>query len=271
MEGKLVRAASVLLVMILLLVHCPKQALAADATWRMMHGEQDTIVVGIVKEVTGEETLIQVEQVMLCQEENSLNRQLPSEEIPDEITVESVRYQFSYHGKTTPEAGDFIIISADRKEEGWQQRWLALEVNSTELSSLEIVPKEELTASAYAWQLFIRTEGEINEFSYDQTNLYIEENGERKLVFSQEDNQEAPKKQSETKEPEKTEDAAKAEEKVAASVSVIGGADGPTSIFLAGKIGTTGAYVFLAIGIAAAAAAIVVAVIIYKKVKKKKR
>lgn len=53
-------------------------------------------------------------------------------------------------------------------------------------------------------------------------------------------------------------------EKKAASISIIGGADGPTSIFLAGKVGNEFSIGLIIIGIAL----IVVAVLTFLKMKK---
>lgn len=258
-------------VTILMVMLLPLPVLAADAEWRMMHGEQDALIIGTVREVTGEGVLVQAEHVILCKEDSTLNRQLPGEEIPEEMEIESVTYDSSYHGRTTPETGDFIVISADRSESKWKQCWLALEVSSTDLTTLETLPKEEMTAKAYAWQLFLRSDGEMNEFSYEGMDLYVNENDESKQVFSWEEYQEDLKKEGggemEKHVLEEVPPVPDTENK-AVSFSIIGGADGPTSIFLAGKIGNGVKYIAITIG-AIIVAAILGAVLIYKKRKKR--
>lgn len=115
-----------LLVVIVVMLHAPMTAQAADAEFRMMHGEQDAIVVGTVREISEEGCLVEKSHVILCKAENTLNRQLPAEEIPDELLIKEIKYRYSFHEKTRPEIGDCIVISVDKEGKNWQQEWMAL-------------------------------------------------------------------------------------------------------------------------------------------------
>lgn len=266
---------SVAIMMVLFRFYPPITAKAADAEFRMMHGEQDALVVGVIQEVTEEGCLLDVEHVITCKAENTLNRTLPVEKIPEEMLIEEIRYVYSYHVKTEPEAGDSVVISVDKKGSKWQQVWLALEVSSVDIATLETAQPENMTNSEYAWQLFIRSDGEIVDFAYDGMDLYAD----GKLVFEhlkyhealqEATNQEGSAKQTLMQENEDS--VADDGETViltndgAVSISIIGGADGPTSIFLAGKLGT-GFKVAVVVGIVLLA---VTAIIIVKSIMKKK-
>ena len=250
-----------LLIGITVVLHTPITTWAADAEFRMMHGEQDAIVVGTIQEITEEGCLVEKSHVIMCKAENTLNRQFPAEEIPDELLIEEMKYRYSYHGKVQPEIGDCIVISVDKEGKSWQQEWMAFEVSSTDIATLEILPSEDMTAGAYAWQLFIRSDGEKVNFAYEGDGiLYLD--GEvvfdridhlealsmdevKTDVSSAEGSSEEEQKMNVTqaKGVEQVEELAEAgdielTENESVSISIIGGADGPTSIFLAGKLGT---------------------------------
>lgn len=252
--------------MLLIMLITPLPVLAADAEFRMMHGEQDAIVVGTIKEITEEGYLIEKSHVITCKAENTLNRQLSAEKVPDELLIEEVKYRFSYHGKSYPEVGDHIVISVDKYGKIWKQEWMAFEVSSTDISTLEVLMPEDMTSDAYAWQVFIRSDGEKVNFAYEGEILYLdgekifdriehlksvkafESENESKTVMDTEAQQEKSNKE----EPDTLQSAENAEvlteeeyhieefqaDDKSISVTIIGGADGPTSIFLAGKLGT---------------------------------
>ncbi len=242
-------------------------AFAADAEYRMMRGEQDAIVVGTVKEVTSEGYLVEKADVIVCKAENTLSRQLPEEEIPEELFIKEIRIGYSFHGRTEPQVGDHLVISVDKEGKNWKQMWLALEVSSTDIATLEVAPKEKMSTGSYAWQLFIRSDGEkVNFAYYEDTILYLD--GE--VVFDRTEYLNAPAEENTEinknimqLEESYVEDM---EQNHGVSVSVIGGADGPTSIFLAGKLGT-GFKVMVALAVSLVV--ILIAVVIWKVMKRK--
>lgn len=270
----------------------PVTVLAADAEWRMMHGEQDALVIGTVTEEIEEGYKVEVAQAFWCNQDAAKGRMIPIEEVPAEMIIEEIRYAFSYHGKSVPEVGDYIFISVDKKGSVWEQVWLAMEVSSTDPANMEFAQPENMTNSEYAWQIFVLSGGETTSFAFDGDDiLYVD--GE--IVFDRAEylkelkaNQEAEEKALE--EVKEVEDAIPVQqeesmpEKVsqrelqkgntgleiyddgAASISIIGGADGPTSIFIAGKIGNG---VIATVAIIAVIVVIAVVVVIRKILKRK--
>ena len=143
---------------------------------------------------------------------------------------------------------------------------MAFEVSSTDISTLEVLMPEDMTSDAYAWQVFIRSDGEKVNFAYEGEILYLDgekifdriEHSKSVKAFESENESktvmdtEAQQEKSNTEEPDTLQSAENAEvlpekeyhieefqaDDKSISVTIIGGADGPTSIFLAGKLGT---------------------------------
>ena len=251
----------------------PVTVLAADAEWRMMHGEQDALVIGTIAEETEDGYKVEVAQAFWCKQDAAKGRMIPIEEVPAEMIVEEIRYAFSYHGKSVPELGDYIFISVDKKGSVWEQVWLAMEVSSTDPANMEFAQPENMTNSEYAWQIFVLSGGETTSFAFDGDDiLYVD--GE--IVFDRAEylkelkaNQEAEEKAlAEVKEAEDAIPVQQEEsmpEKVS-QISIIGGADGPTSIFIAGKVGDG---MIATVAIIAVIIVVAVVVMIWKSIKRK--
>lgn len=172
---------------------------AFDLLYGMLHGDQDTIVIGTIKEALDDGYLIQKEHVVFCSEN--------TDHVPKD------------------------------------------------LDTLETTTLYNRKADPYALQLFLRSNGEMADFTYSNGDLLVD--GEvvisdienQKMLISQSDaeSEEALPQGTENEDASLTNtaenDASRTllpEETVysdTASVSIIGGADGPTAIFIAGKIG----------------------------------
>ncbi len=271
----------------------PMTSYAADAEWRMMHGEQDALVVGTVTEITEEGYKVEVAQALWCKQDTAKGRMIPIEDVPSEMIIPEIHYTYSYHVRTEPQVGDYLFISVDKKKgDIWEQNWLAMEVSSTDTATMEFAQPENMTNSEYAWKIFVLSGGETTSFAFEGNDiLYVDgeivferaeylkeleagkantENVETlesesvtEVLESEEINIEAFEK--------KPEEKSEAEDTIllkneASSISIIGGADGPTAIFIAGKIGK--GTIAAAVGIAAII--LVAAVVIIRKLWKKK-
>ena len=221
----------------------PMPVYAADAEWRMMHGGQDALVIGTITEITEEGYRVEVVQPMWCQQDTTKGRMIPLEEVPSEMIIPEIRYTYSYHMRKAPEAGDCIFISVDKKNgDIWEP------------DSMQFAQPENMTSSKYAWQIFVLSGGETTSFAFDGNDiLYVD--GEvvfdrmeyLKELEAQEEREtevsesivittgEGAEVQREGEKPA-TEDKNLINEESSA-IAVIGGADGPTAIFVAAKIG----------------------------------
>lgn len=233
----------------------PMTVYAADEEWRMMHGEQDALVIGTITEITEEGYRVEVAQPMWCQQDTTKGRMIPLEEVPSEMIIPEIRYAYSYHMRKAPEVGDCIFISVDKKNgDIWEQNWLAMEVNSTEPDSMQFAQPEYMTSSEYAWQIFALSGGETTSFAFDGNDILyadgevvfdrmeylkeLEAQEVRETEISESITNTTGEETNEQKvgENEETEDTNLLNEESFA-VGVIGEADAPTAIFVAGKIG----------------------------------
>lgn len=145
---------------------------SADDNWKMWHGEQDALVLGKIE--SGENGKYQIDVIKCLYPRGIVTddfRQLPSEEIPKSIVVNNLLdYKISYNGKTQPEIGDNIIVSLDKEAENWQCNYSPMEVSGTDYKTLEFTTSANETAESFAWLTFVKTDGKINEFKFENDN-----------------------------------------------------------------------------------------------------
>ena len=274
----------------------PMNAYAADAEWRMMHGEQDALVLGTIVEDTQDGFLVEVAEALWCEQDAVKGRMLPLEDVPDEMIV-SIRteYQYSYHGKTIPEVGDHIFISVDKKGDVWEQQWLVMEGSCADSATVEFATPENMRNSEYAWQLFVNSGGEKTNFAYEGEDILYSD-GE--IVFEadkyagevateeepiegtanieegsavaaeEEESQEIPVEEIPAEEVVVQEEIPIMDTD-SATIAIIGGADGPTSVFIAGKLGSGVRTAGLIVGVLVVAGLIAGGIILGKKLNRK--
>ncbi len=270
----------------------PTTAHAADAEWRMMHGEQDALILGTITEETEAGFRVEVAEALWCEQDTVKGRMLPLEDVPDEmIVIIRSEYQYSYHGKTMPEVGDHIFISVDKKGDVWEQNWLVMEGSCTDSATVEFAKPENMRNSEYAWQLFVNSGGEKTNFAFDGEDILysdgeiVFEADKYRDGFAEQDSsaQEEPDLEAGVEEESTSELMAEEAEVIesekdteipimesdSATIAIIGGADGPTSIFIAGKLGRGVRTAGFIIGILVVAGLITVGVILGKKINRK--
>lgn len=172
---KAVRSLTALPLILLLCLVFTLTALAHDAEYGMWHGEQNALIIGTVEEIDGTLCRVTVNHAFTCgpegAEKNVIDRMLPVDEIPASLTAdltgydgEIFSYLISYHGKTRPEKGDFVLLSLDKKGDIWDAVWGPYEVSGTDPNTLELLPEKEKGGTAAAWEVFIHSGGAINDF-----------------------------------------------------------------------------------------------------------
>lgn len=275
---KIGKIQGLLLMVVAMLVSLlvPGTVYAADAEWRMMHGEQDALVLGTIQEETEAGFRVEVAEALWCEQDTVKGRMLPLEEIPSEMVINiRTEYQYSYHGKKMPEVGDHIFISVDKKGDVWEQNWLVMEGNCADSATVEFAKPENMRNSEYAWQLFVNSGGETTNFAFEGEDiLYVGD----EIVFEADKYRESFVEQEEIMQEESDGEfevefdgmeEATVMENDAVSISIIGGADGPTSIFLAGKVGRDVRTAGLTVGVLVVIVMIAGGIILVKKIKKK--
>lgn len=171
---------------LLLFVIFPLTSLAHDIEWGIRHGEQNALIIGTIEEKVGNVCSITVHHKLSCGPEegqkNTIDRMLPVDEIPHSLTAdmtgyksEIFSYSISYHGKEKPEKGDIVLLSLDKKGEIWEAVWPPYELSGKDPQTLELLPEKDKTGAAASWEIFIRSGGRINEFSFSGGDVVLGE------------------------------------------------------------------------------------------------
>lgn len=181
---KAVRRLTALPLSLLLCLVFSLTALAHDAEYGMWHGEQNALIIGTIEEIDGPLCRMTVNHAFTCGPEGAektvIDRMLPVDEIPASLTADLTGYDgqifsylISYHGKTRPEKGDFVLLSLDKKGDIWDAVWAPYEVSGTDPETLELLPEKEKSGTAAAWEVFIRSDGTVNDFKSIQNDGII--------------------------------------------------------------------------------------------------
>lgn len=155
---------------VLLLSHFAYADEMKDDNWNMWHGNQDALILGEVLDVGENTCKLQAVKPLfpkgIITEEY---RQLEAEEIPETLNVQGIlSYKMSYHDKYQVEQGDCIIVSLDKEGDFWKMNYAPIEVSSSDYQTLVCLPAERETAESFAWDTFIRTDGKLNEFFFEE-------------------------------------------------------------------------------------------------------
>lgn len=181
---KAVRKLAALPLSLLLCLAFTLTALAHDAEYGMWHGEQNALIIGTIEEIDGTLCRVTVNHAFTCgpegAEKSVFDRMLPVDEIPDSLTADLTGYDgqifsylISYHGKTRPEKGDFVLLSLDKKGEIWDAVWGPYEVSGTDPETLELLPEKDKGGTAAAWEVFIHSGGSINDFNSIGSDMIV--------------------------------------------------------------------------------------------------
>lgn len=132
-------------------------AYAADSLWRMMHGEEDALILGTIETIDEEYMTVRVAERILCEPGSPRYRMLSAAEIPEVITISNAgltHYTIPYHREEKrtgsgdiwygipAETGDHILIPINREGESWvnfDYGNMMYKADSLDLNSLRIV------------------------------------------------------------------------------------------------------------------------------------
>jgi hypothetical protein len=150
----------------------PVSAWAADAMWRMMHGEQDALILGEIVAMEDGLCTIAVSDNIVC--EGSPRQQLKTETVT--ISAADMRLDeafYSTYQQNSPQVGNYVFASLNRRQDGnFKVVWAFCRVNSLDKANLSLViPEDELSAfwqmDGAARECFIHSDGEIAAFYFD--------------------------------------------------------------------------------------------------------
>lgn len=129
----------------------------ADGMWRMMHGEEDALILGTIQLIDENYFTVAVEERLTCSSDNARYRMLPAEEIPDTIRIKNDRishYTLPYYRveKNTgsgdvwygikAETGDHILIPLNKDGQDWKPYefgYTMYKIDSTNPDTMKVV------------------------------------------------------------------------------------------------------------------------------------
>ena len=143
-------------------------AVFANGTEDMLGGKQDLVIMGSVKDITGEEITITVDHV--------LGRN-GSELVGTDINVKKFSYTYCEEHSTSdfrnPIISDNIVISLNGNDDGtYQVANSAYKVNSNEYASCKIIMLDGTDDDACVQQMqkvtcYVRANGMVSDFGFD--------------------------------------------------------------------------------------------------------
>ena len=216
-------------------------AYAADPLYRFMHNDHDVLVLGEITSIDENNAMVKVAKTIVSA--NDLYEDHPKEQLePSEVAV---MLPFEYVGfydegdsnESNPSPGDFALLSLNKVDQKFKIAWGAYKVNSLDYEKLMVVlpenPKIGAKMDAAAIQTFVNSDGQITEFAFDGDSGIVYGGEDKRIIFraDTDHDQFMPEDINQSKEP--------------ASVGIIGGADGPTSIYVKSKTGLTLTIIFL--------------------------
>jgi len=199
---------------------------AADALYRFMHNDHDALIIGEIISIEGDNTIVRVEKNIISVRD--LNANSPKKQLkPKEVNIISpFGYNFFYNedgsSMIEPSVGDYVLVSLIKSAKGFKVAWGAYKVDSLDYRNLSVVLPEGSSTwarmEAAAIKTFVNSDGKVTEFSFD---------GDRKIVRSGEDIIFNGSNEDETD--------VMPEDESKSSLGIIGGADGPTAVFISGN------------------------------------
>lgn len=166
----------------------------ADAMYRLLHNDHDTLIVGEVKKITNNGIEVAVSETIVSSKDlnkNSVKRQLK----PKYVTIEKIDgYIFNYDNKSNtylkPKVGDYIMASLNKETSGkYKIAWGCFKVSGPDYKTLDIVindnPSEYQRMDAAAIKSFINSNGRNTEFSFDgtQNEVYLNKDGQKQVIY----------------------------------------------------------------------------------------
>lgn len=211
---------------------------AADALYRFMHNDHDALVIGEIISIDENNVKVQVEKCIISAKDLNKSAVKKQLKLTEANVASSFKYGFFYDeqdsSKANPSVGDYVILSLIKSGSSFKIAWGAYKVDSLDYKNLSVVLPENASMSskmdAAAIKAFVNSNGKITEFSFDGDTKTVRNSKWGTVIFD------GNKEESKDIAPDELTDTPKDinNKKDASSVAIIGGADGPTSIYLSG-------------------------------------
>jgi len=162
------RIVGVLLIMLMLCITLIQPVWAADALHRMLHGEQDAIILGQIE--NRQDDLLELRVIRLLQGKDTGNKI-------------QVKDDFTYFGFTeengSPSLGDYVVMSLNEKEGHYEQAWYMVRSDHGHMRSLALYYEPAAgpaPSDLKALQYFVNTGGKATDYYFEGNQVFAQRN-----------------------------------------------------------------------------------------------
>ena len=173
MSNKKMKHCGFLVMAFLVIMAMIQPVVAADALHRMIHGEQDLILLGQIEGHDPAEGLLTLRLIRVLKGKAT-------------ATTVQVKDNFTYDGFTdengTPSTGDYVVLSLNEKGGHYEQAWYMVRTDHGHMRSLTIYYEPaagQAPADLKALQYFVNTRGRVTDYYFDGEQVFA-----RRKLFS---------------------------------------------------------------------------------------
>jgi len=184
-----VKKIGVFITFVIIIFIAYNMVFAADMIYRLMHNDHDALVIGKVKEVSGDKLTIDVEKQVISSK--NLNEGSPKQQIPldGEVTIKDIKgYSlFSIEGslEKEPQKDDIVLASLNKEVFSFTIANGIFKVDSLDFKTLNVLYPQNASKynkmEAFAIKTFVNSDGNETEFGFDSSTGELYLNGE--VVF----------------------------------------------------------------------------------------
>ncbi len=190
-----------IVVILILSLILPNTVFAADALYRLMHNDQDALVIAEVTMINKDDIGFKVIKQIISPDDLDINNKKEQIEL-DEFLLKKSELKNVMLFKNMDNIDEFYklndsyLISLDQSIVGLKIAWGMYKLSSSDYKTLDILYEDGtsggLIMDAMAIKHFINSDGVMNNFSFSENALYYD----KKIIYrvGDEDNTKAPEK-----------------------------------------------------------------------------
>lgn len=150
---------------------------SADALWRLMHEDQDALIIGKIIDENNQKYTFEVLQLISGKTKG--NKIELKTRVDRKIDEEFLN--------TKPKKGNFYILSLEKNMYTYQIKWGAYKTDSGDFATLKLETKglsDRAKSDFAAIQWYVNSGGTDKDFAFSQDGVYLKkENGESELIY----------------------------------------------------------------------------------------
>ncbi len=153
--------------------------IAADPLYRLMHNDQQALIIGTIKDISTDKITLKIEKQIVSSENLNESRPIEQLKLEGEIIIEEVKdyaLYYSYDGiEGKPKIGDHVLVSLSQKRNNnFRVSYGMYRLDSTNYKTLNVLYHKNASIytkmDAAALKAFINSNGTINKFKFNGEN-----------------------------------------------------------------------------------------------------